>query len=361
MIDLPSLALRSDALRRTALLLAGGSLILALLWASLLYHLYQTREAEIGQARRDVLSLSTALAEQVSRLVAGADQVMSLMEEDLERNPETFDFKAWLARSTSLRTIATGIALFDTRGDVVASNWPSMPRVNVADRPQFAFLAAHPDTGLFIGRTHVGRITGKRVFQINRRISGPDIGAAGSVTLFGLDGFIRARMPAAEGMYDRSVLQIPALHGMFDALGTAPATVHNYASVFDGTMRVYGYRRVAGYPLVVSVGRSLDAALFLFHREVLRTVVLGIVSTGVVLFLLALLLREFGRRDTRERLLLRTQAALGETEAGFRAIFESSADVQVVHRVSPEGEVRVVMVNPAAAAAHGSDVAGRLL
>ncbi|MGH1571014.1 PDC sensor domain-containing protein [Methylobacterium sp. P31] len=138
------------------------------MWSSVCLHLNYSYEVELEQGRRDVTNLSVALAEQVSRLIEGADQVMRLVQADFTEDPDKFDFATWMKRSTSLNEAAVQIAIFDERGDLVASRNPSpdlkAARPNVSDRAYFRHLAEHPEAGLYIDRALLGRINARWAF-----------------------------------------------------------------------------------------------------------------------------------------------------------------------------------------------------
>ncbi len=365
-------------------LLAAAAVCVALLWASAFYHLYRVRDGEMVQARRDATNLSVALAEQVSRLVASADQVMRLMQDDFRRDPAHFDFAAWLARATSLRRVANQISVIDAKGDLVAAQSPAPPTarpINGADRDYFTYLASHRDAGLYVGRTHVSRVTAKRSFQLTRRLEQPDgtfagvllvsidpgylerqftaldTGADGSVTLFGLDGYARARVPAVPGMYDRDASSGNSRSGLFTHLPEGSKGTYERVSIYDGEARLYGYRLIDDLPLAVVVGRSLAEILAPVVEEERRTYAAGAAATALVLALVAALAWEFARRTVRERQLIAAERALREAEAGFRGVFESSTDILWVHRVSPEGLITFDAMNDAAAVARGLDPA----
>ena len=221
------------------------------------------------QARRDVLNLSIALAEQVSRLIEGVDQVMRLIEADYADDPKAFDFATWSKRATMLAESARQIAIFDENGDLVATRdaVPSaLSKTNVADRPYFRVLADNPDAGLYVGRTVRGRLMDTFTFNLARRLTRPDgsfggvlmvavdpdylarrfkaldVGADSVVGLFGRDGYVRIREPAMPGMYERDLTLRPDGKGLFARLADAPAGVYEVESGLDGRPRIFGYR-----------------------------------------------------------------------------------------------------------------------
>ncbi len=327
--------------------LIGATLVLALIWLSTAYHLHQTRRGDLAQGRRNVTNMAVALAEQVSRLVEGTDQVLRYMQEDFARDPQNFDLGAWAGRSGSLNDVTNRIALFDEKGDLVASAQMrpvAGNKVNVADRASFTYLKSHPGSGLFIGRTLPGRIDRRLVFPLGRRLADAantfrgviyvsldpqrlteefktlDVGIDGSVALFGLDGLVRARSPVIDGMYDLDVRGIDSRGVIFKKLELSRSGVYELPSAFDKKVRIYGYRAVAGLPLVISVGLSLDEVLAPYRTERLRVVLFGGFSTAVVALLLAVLLREQKRRESH-------RLALAASETRYRLLADNTTDM----------------------------------
>lgn len=180
---------RTRGQRSQAVVLLGGLIVIASFWAGLLYHLGQRRESVLDQAQRDVTNLSVAIAEQVSRLIEGTDQVMRLIQSDHDSDPVAFDFAAWIKRATFLDGIALQISIFDAQGDLVSSRVPQKPgapRVNIVDRTYFRHLAETPNAGLFVERTLRGRIQNRWALQLARRLTQPD-GRFGGVLVVSLD------------------------------------------------------------------------------------------------------------------------------------------------------------------------------
>ena len=90
------LLFESDRSHRLQIAVLIGSLCtFALMWGGIAHHLRISTEAAKHQAHRDVLNLANAVGAEMERLFVGVDQVMSLMQEDFARSPDTFDLHAW--------------------------------------------------------------------------------------------------------------------------------------------------------------------------------------------------------------------------------------------------------------------------
>ncbi len=131
-----------------------------------------------------------------------------------------------------------------------------------------------------------------------------NLGSQGIVALVGTDGIVRARAPSGQAGIGRS-LEDSQLMRSFAQKENDHFT---NTSVVDGVKRIYSYRAVDGYPLLVAVGISEHAALadyYLGQRSHLA-------MAGVISVLLLSVVVLLGRRQIG---LDRTRAALQESEA----------------------------------------------
>lgn len=335
--------------------------MVALVWAGVAYHVQSRREAIREQTHRDVMNLSIGVEKHVERLLAVVDQVMRFVAEDFKNDPETFDFNAWLRRSTSLEGVATQVSMYNEAGELLVSRTPlapGLPSFNIRDRAYFQALAAKADLGLYVDRTFKGRISGRYALQTARRLDrydgsfagvivtsidpnylseqfkAVDVGAQGSIGLFGHDGYIRARYPQTEGMYERNVTSISTGKGVFAHLRERPSGTYEAQSAFDHVTRVFGYRTVGSLPLIVTVGKSLDEVMLPLQDERRRAIVAGFGITGLLLALLALRLRTLSRDRHHAAALAAANRTLSEketiaraAEAHYRVLAENTSEL----------------------------------
>jgi PAS domain S-box-containing protein len=335
-----------------------------LIWAGLGYHLQSRQDSIREQTHRDVMNLSIGVEKHVERLLAGVDQVMRFVAEDFRSDPETFDFVAWARRSTSLEGVVTQISRFNEAGELVATRSPvapDLPRFNVRDRAYFQALSASSDIGLYVDRTLKGRITGKNALQTARRLSyhdgsfagvivtsidpdylsnqfkAVDVGAQGSIGLFGHDGYIRARYPQSDGMYERNVLSLNTGKGVFAHLKEKPAGTYEVESAFDHVTRVFGYRTVGSLPLIVTVGKSLDEVMIPFQAERRRAIVAGLSITALLIAFLVFRLRARARDRRYAAALADANRTLSEkerlaraAEAHYRVLAENTSELIIL-------------------------------
>ncbi|AWN38446.1 ATP-binding protein [Methylobacterium radiodurans] len=331
--------------RLQGLVLAVGLVLVSLVWGGLLYHLHLRETAVREQVHHDVANLSIGVEKHVERLLVGVDQVMRFIADDFTRDPDGFDFAAWLQRSTSLQGVAHQISLFDRNGELVASRTPrvpGMPRFNVRDRDYFLALQASAERGLYIDRTLLGRITGRHVMQTARRLNdrdggfagvivtsispdyltdqfrAVDVGEKGSIALIGQDGGLRARAPQVPGMYEINTRDLAQRGDLFDQLAEREAGTFDFTSPYDGVRRAYGYRRVGALPLVVNVGKSLEETMAPLVAERRRAYLAGAGVTLALCLTLLALARGLEKARRQGSTLAVKEAAASAAEAKAR-------------------------------------------
>ncbi|MCJ2035672.1 PAS domain S-box protein [Methylobacterium sp. J-068] len=343
--------------RFQALVLVAGLITVGVIWSGLLYHLNLRDQDLREQARHDVVNLSIGVEKHVERLFVGVDQIMRFIAEDFFQDPDTFDFNDWLKRSTSLQGIAHQIAMFNERGDLVASRIPvasDAPRVNVRDRDYFKALEARSDLGLYVGRTLKGRISGRDVLQTAHRLNHRDgrfagvivtsvdpdylsdqfkaieLGPRGSVALIGEDGFARARSPQVPDLYAINTRLLDLAGDLFSQARRSPTGSYEFVSPYDNVRRVYGYRPVGTLPLIVNVGKSLDAVLAPLAGERRRAILAGAGITAVLLAVMVILVRGLDHGLRQREALAQANRTLADREVAARM---AEARVQEANRL----------------------------
>ena len=85
-----------------------------------------------------------------------------------------------------------------------------------------------------------------------------DLGAQGLLELTGLDGVVRGRKIGQESRFGMDAIRLP----WFQQQATqARGAFVDDGQEIDGVARVLGYRRMDGYPLLVTVGTAVEDAL----------------------------------------------------------------------------------------------------
>lgn len=248
------------------------------------------------------------------------------------------DLRARVVFDNSLRARGAGdVLVLDALGNVVLDSGSLAPRkTNLADRDYFEAFQVEGHKGLFIGKPVPSRISGLNILPLSRGYYHPDGSFAGvvvgairlsyfnelfgsldlgfnsGVNLFRQDGVVVSRFPYGDADVGKTIAGTPNLL-RFQAEGTGSFVG---VAALDGVERLYSFRPVGNYPLILNVAQSTHTILGKWYRSAW---VLGGFATLLMLGCLGL-----GMLFIRE-LTLRQQvsAKLREAENDVRTILNN--------------------------------------
>ncbi|CAN7162724.1 diguanylate cyclase domain-containing protein [Acidovorax sp. LjRoot117] len=265
--------------------------------------------------------------EGVAREVARSD--VWALPPDL-RNRVIFD--------NSLRARGAGdVFVLDASGAIVLDSGAStLRRANLADRDYFVAFAKDGHQGLFIGKPVPSRVTGLNVLPMARAYRHPDgsfagvvvgavrlsyfnelfgsldLGANSGVNLFRQDGVVISRFPYGESDVGKTIAGSPNMerfqregNGVF--VGTA---------ALDGVERLYAFRQVGSYPLIINVAQAADTVLAKWYRSAAVLGGFALLLMVACVALAAMFVRELTLRQ-------RVSAQLHEAEHHLRTILDN--------------------------------------
>jgi len=333
---------RSQHRRFTAAVWAGTLVIAFGLWLAALFLARYDESEAMAWAERDTGNLARVVAEQTTRAIAEADQVMLFVIDDAQHHGSFADGEIHQLIRNAVRrsSILVQIALIDERGDLIQTSVEDAPaRVHLADREHFRVHAADPNVGLFIGKPVFGRASGKWSIQLTRRINHADgsfagvivasmdpfyfsrslasldVGPDGVVSIVGKDGILRARSILNDQIIGQDVSQSATLR----QAATQEKGFLRVSSAVDNIPRLQSFRVLTDFPLIVTAAFGEDAFLAdTRHRQ--RVYLIGAAISNFGLFALALL-------ATRQSSRLASSALrLAESEQRFRDQAETASD-----------------------------------
>ncbi|GKT21533.1 diguanylate cyclase [Acidovorax sp. SUPP3334] len=239
----------------------------------------------------------------------------------------------------SLHTPGLGtVAVLDDKGNVLMRSTSVEPvTLNLADREYFQVHKTVEREGVYVGKPIQGRLTGMYSLPISRayfrsdgsfggvvvgtvRISyfkelfaSIDVGPLSRVDLWSTrDGVAVARFPYEEkdvGQPMNDASQLARLQASDSGSFTAQ-------DVQDETERLHAFRRIGGYPLVVSVGQSADTILAKWRASAKVLGAFAVLLMAACLGLSALFARELQRRQA-------IAAQLKQAEHDMRTILDN--------------------------------------
>jgi two-component system cell cycle sensor histidine kinase PleC len=227
------------------------------------------------------------------------------------------------------------VSLVDANGKLISTT--IKPGINGVDMSELEYIKVHlalvnPD--MYISEPTVGRISGRVMIQVSKRIDDAngkflgilvfalapddltslhrsiDLGPSGTIALVGTDGLPRARFgdvpegsPSAMGGLWPLMLEPDAMNGVVRS------------DAVDGIARIWSLRRLPNYPLMVAAGLSVDDELTESRTHTALEFGIGVAASLLLVVLNILLVREIRRRNQRELELAREHAALESARA----------------------------------------------
>lgn len=329
-------------------IVAFGVLLVGLLWGVVAFKIRAERAAEISTVTKETGNLARVFEEHVLRTIREADRVLQFIIDQYAASGTAVDLRRRMEDGPIVSRIYTYLSILDARGDLVAGSQP-VGAVNFADREHFRAHVARDTGQLFISKPVLARATGKWTIQLSRRISNPDgsfggvavvsidpqyfaqlysqtdLGSQAMITLVGRDGAVRARR-------SRNDVNATVDTSRWTLFKVLPLSRHgSYASTgaVDGLTRVFSYRALANYPLVVLVGAAEADALADFNDRRRGYIGAAALATLIILGFTAFLLALVWRQENMAKMLRRHNAELAHAlQANNRlaAIVEDSND-----------------------------------
>ncbi|MBK1838318.1 PAS domain S-box protein [Azospirillum sp. YIM B02556] len=333
--------------------------IAAVLWAAALTLAHYDEAEALARAERDSGNLARVVAEQATRTIAEADQILQFLIDDYHDHGDAWTpgLPDMLRQAVERSGILVQLAVIDEQGDLVHTSVEDAPtRVHLADREHFRVHADRRDVGLYIGKPVFGRASGKWSIQLTRRIESRagsfagvlvasmdpfyfsrsleelDVGPNGAVAITGTDGVLRARSLMNDRIVGRDVGESP----MLVMARRQPTGFLRGASVIDGIQRLQSFRMLPSYPLVVTV--AFDEASFLADtRRRQQVYLLAAVSGSVILVGMALLAtRQTARLAALARQLTQSEERFrDQAETASDWFWEMDADLRFSHLAGP--------------------------
>ncbi len=321
---------------------------LVLIWAAVLFTLFQLKANVLHSAFEQTATLARAFAESSERISAELDHTLLAVRHGFAEQGDRFDLAAWVRSQLPPDRMTVQVAMAALDGTVTQSTLPmSDQRVSVADRDHFRIQLDPTQDALFISKPVRGRISGQWTVQYTRKLLTPDGKLAGVVEisigcndlsrfyetldigngfvlLAGVDGSVRALGPARR---DALGTDLSRDSGFAAALGAAGGSF-SAVTPWDGVERIVSFRRLRNYPLVVMVGYDADRAYREYRSIRNRSDAIGAAASLIILSLGGVWIQQRLRSAASRRALLFT---LGSMSQGI-AMVDNAGRVPVVNR-----------------------------
>jgi diguanylate cyclase (GGDEF)-like protein len=375
-LNATGVTLKRLPLRKAAVLFIA---VVCLSLCGLLYlQLDQSRRHDLALAQVASSNLTRAMAQQAEDTFMQADLVLTSLADWIQTDGFGAPQKARLQKTFARRVQALnqlhGIFLFDQKGQWVVTSFDEPPRgAGVGDRDYFKFHQQNVSSLAHIGPAIRSRENGEWIIPISKRVNDKNgnfqgvllagikmayfdqffksfsIDDNGSMFLGLTDGTLLARRPFVESLIGTSLAKSEIFEKL---LPNAPSGNAMFSSLVDGVVRLYGYRQLDTYPLVVSAASSRDSILKDWYDTAFRSsVIVALVVLGVGLFGWMFLYQvrvgeqvEADLRKAKEALkLIATHDSL--TGLGNRRLFEGALDIEFSRGARQSSSLSLIMLD----------------
>lgn len=368
------------ALKRLPLRKAAVLFIVAVclcLFGLLYLQLEQSRRQDLAVAKVASSNLTRAMAQQAEDTFHSADLVMTSLVDWIEDDGYGATQKPRLQKTFARRVQQMeqlhGIFFFDKQGQWIITSFADLPRGNgVADRDYFKFHQQNESTLAHIGPAIRSRENGEWIIPISKRVN-DHAGNFQGVLMAGIkmayfdqffksfslddngimflgltDGTLLARRPFEENLIGTSLAQ----GRIYQLLPEAQSGTAMIRSVVDDVVRLYGYRQLGSYPLVVAAASSRDTILKgWYERAFQSSVIIALVILGVGLFGWVFI-HQVRNGERIEKNLRRAQLALEQiathdslTGLANRRLFERSLEIEFARGARQVSPVSLIMLD----------------
>ena len=340
---------------------AIASVLMALVVVAVGVRIWHTREDAVDEATRNIGNFATILAEQASNASEAVDASIDAiiartdLSDHFQQQARSREYFDQLVDRLGRIPHASVITVSDAKGRVLVTTREfGAPHVDLSDRDHFKVLAQPGSAALYVSEPLRSRIThewtvffAKRLQTADGRFLGIivvgvkpdaliqtrhalDVIEGYSFALLRNSGTIIFRRP---GPVDHIGAMMPLDSEWYDRVRAGGGLYHS-PGYFGGTPRFVAVRPLAGFPFVVTVAVTDDAALGAWRKR--SAAVAGVVATAILAF--GLLLRVLSTQVSR---LMRSREELRLRELHLaqqsRELFESNRRFDAALRHMPQG------------------------
>jgi len=278
-------------------------LVIPILWAALAAILLVEQNRTFDAAVQQGGNLARLFEQDTVTMLQGVDRTLLLLRHEYEKDPGKFDPRRLLQAASPTDGLIIQYAISGQSGEGRTLLGNTMI-ANFADRDWFVRRRAAKVDELDIAEPTVGRLSGKWIVILSRRLRNDDgefagvvaasidplfigsfyktidVGAHGSVVLRNLDGVILASGGTSTPAMGRQVMQ-PALR---EALAASPIGYYWGGGAVDGINRLVSYRASDKLPIITMVGLAEQDIFATYRRARLVSVSATVILTALLIF-----------------------------------------------------------------------------
>ena len=310
------------AVRNAVVFVLALCLLLLVIQVSDGWRARHERLADVGVA---TTNMSHALAAQAESSVRVVDTVLAGVVERVENDGMTGAGHTRL--QLHLKNMVTkveelhGLFVFGPDGHWLMTSQDRIPLYSVFDREYFQYHLKNPDLFVHVDKPVRSRSSNDWVLPVSRRLNNPDgtfagvalgtiriayfstlyesfdVGSAGVIMLTLDDGTMVYRLPNNDKLIGADVSSGP-VHQMYQRTGPVGSAM--LRSKIDGIERLYSYRHLETYPLIVATAQSKQEILEKWLTSMLVQAAITIAAIALLLYFGWRLVRQIMIRDHLE-------------------------------------------------------------
>ncbi|WP_085656468.1 sensor domain-containing diguanylate cyclase [Pseudomonas sp. B11(2017)] len=283
--------------------------------------------AAFASARDSVTNLARATAQHAEDTIRQVDVLTAGLCERVEgdglQNMDVKRIHNLLVQQSKIMPQLHGLFIYGPDGQWIVTDKEVTPEMaNNADRDYFQYHRTHEDRQVRIGQVVESRSTHDLIIPISRRLNNPDgsfagvllgtvkvsyfvdyygdfrIDDKGALVLALRDGTILVRRPFIAQVVGKSLAGSEIFRTYLPSANTGTAQIK---AVVDDTERLYGYRALTTYPLVVEAGLSRDSIIAPWRRDLLKNGLVLVFLIGVLSTFGLIVLNQLRQRMAMER------------------------------------------------------------
>jgi PAS domain S-box-containing protein len=300
-----------------------GLVLLCFIWGGLYFKVQSERQLELEHALSETRNYARTFEEHIVRTIKGMDQIALFLKYQAEKEGLAVDIPRLVKEGTFSGQPFVQLGIANENGDSVISSIVPFLRVSIRDLEHFYVHRDNKNEKLFVSKPIVGRTSGKWSIQLTRRINKVDgsfggvvvvsidpnyfagfykrieLGKDSSIALVGRDGIVRVLQTDRELSFGLDMRQ----SAMMGKLATVEKGSFIALSRVDGVRRIYSYRSLNDYPLVVAVGLSEAEFFQLMNQRIVGYHWFCGSMSGIIILFVLLLIKGITRRKQAEQAL----------------------------------------------------------
>lgn len=309
------------------------------------YHIWGLRAQDLAEAQKETANLAQSLGQQAEDTMRTADLTLIGSVQRLEIDGSSPDTREKLRQIIMARLAAfpalASFVVADADGKCLIIDLPTIPDdCSLAHAVDYNYHRTHKDQGPHLSASERAIGSNAWVIPLSRRFNRPDgsfggivvtgisipyftdyydtfnIAKHGSIALALADGALLVRRPYVDLDISRNLTNRAAFQNNLSPSSIGFAKIK---SSIDGVVRLTSYRRMEAYPLVITVGESMDDILASWRATLWSRLALTAGLVALVGFMGVRLTTQIREREKAE------QAKAAELER-FRFIFDTVSD-----------------------------------